>query len=134
VVPGLPQYRVTVSTTCLNDSAVINPITLETGPALDVSHNYERDILITKNGRIWQKEHLTKALFQGNAVAELLGPLPGLKLSFTSFTGYKKPDLLFYTRLGVPNSDIFVEAEVALQPGKGLRLVNVREQEPLEAE
>lgn len=127
VLPGFPQYRVMVITTCLNDSAVSNPITLDTGPALDVSHNYESDLLVSKNGRPWQRARLTKAIFQGNAAAQKLGPLASLALSSTAFLAYKKPDFLFYTRLGIPDSDVFVEATVALQPDKGLRLVEVRE-------
>jgi hypothetical protein len=134
LVPALPHCRVMVTTICLNDSAVVNTTTLDTGSALDIAHNYESDLSIIKNGHVWQQERLTKALFEGNATAQALGPLSELTLSFTSFTGYKKPDFLFYTRLGVPDSDVFVEAEVALQPGKGLRLANVREQTPSEPE
>ena len=74
IVPGLARYQVKVITTCLNDSAVVNPTTLDTGPALDVSHNYVSDLFLVKDGHVWQQRRLTKALLQGNAVAQTLGP------------------------------------------------------------
>lgn len=126
VLPGDPNYRITVVTTCLNDSAVINPITTDTGPALDVSHNYESVLTVTKGTRLLEQVHLTKELFQHNQVAQALGPLTTLALSRTAFTKYQAPEFHFTTRLGVPDSDIFAEAEVALLPNQKLRLVSVK--------
>jgi hypothetical protein len=129
---GREHYKVSVVTTCLNDSAVVNPITEDAGPALDVSHNYQSDLYVARGRQPWLHERLTKALFQDNPVAKGLGPLREWALSRTSFLGYQHGQFRFYTRLGIPDSDVFVEAEVALIPTKGLHIVSVREQESTE--
>jgi len=129
VLPGSPNYCIT---SCLNDSAVVNPITIDTGPALDVSHNYESVLMVTKRTRLWVQARLTKELFRHNWVAQTLGLLSSLSLSRTAFTKYQAPGFRFTTRLGIPDSDIFAEAEVALVPNQGLRLVSVKMQEDAE--
>jgi hypothetical protein len=127
-----PHCLVTVITECLNDSAVVNPITLDTGPGLDISHNYESSIYIAPASHARQHERLSKAIFKYNPIAQKLGPLSTLVLSHTAFVGYQAPEFRFTTRLGVPDSDIFVEGEVALIPNQGLHLVTVHEQAGLE--
>ena len=129
LLPGQQAYHITVATTCLNDSAVINPITLDAGPALDVSHNYISDIYIARGKQPWQHERLTKTFFQDNSIMQKFGPLHELQLSRTAFLRYQHGEFCFYTRLGIPDSDIFMEAEVALTPTKGLRVISVKPQE-----
>jgi hypothetical protein len=129
LVAGSPPCRIAVVTTCLNDSAVVNPVTLAIGPGLDVSHNYASELTLTHGTHVWQRARLTKELFRTNPVAQTLGPLSELVLSRTEFVRYQAPEYRFATRLGVPDSDLFVEAEVALTPNRGLRVVSVREQE-----
>lgn len=133
LLAGQPPYHIRVITTCLNDSAVVNRIRLDTGPALDVSHNYVSELLISQRQQPWLHERLTKALFQQNALVQTLGPLQELALSRTAFLAYAHGQFRFTTRLGVPDSDIFVEAEVAVIPGRGVQLVQVQ-RPPEEAE
>lgn len=128
VLPGPDHYRVRVVTTCLNDSAVVNPITENAGPALEVSHNYQSELVVTRGRLPWGKATLTKALFRDHSVA--LGPLQELSLSRTAFARYLSGEFVFTTRLGVPDSDVFAEAEVGLVPAKALRLVKVIQPEP----
>lgn len=127
-VPGPSHYRVAVVTKCLNDSAVVNQVTSDKGPALDVSHNYESILSVYREAGVWQQARLTKQLFKHDALAQKLGLLSTLALSHTAFEKYKAPDFYFVTQLGVPDSDIFIEGEIALTPNKGIRLVKVREQ------
>ncbi|GAB3738948.1 hypothetical protein GCM10027594_19320 [Hymenobacter agri] len=128
LLPGRDHYRVRVVTACLNDSAVINAVVEEGKTVLDVSHNYRSDLLVTRNGQDWAHARLTKALFATNSVAQGLGPLHEWHLSRTAFVRRQQNDFVFYTRLSIPDSDIFVEAEVALAPPAALRVVRVREQ------
>jgi hypothetical protein len=123
VLPGPDHYRVRVVTTCLNDSAVVNPITEDAGPALDVSHNYQSELVVTRGRLPWGKATLKKDLFRGQLVG--LGPLQELSLSRTAFARYRSGEFVFTTRLGVPDSDLFAEAEVGLVPAKGLRVIRV---------
>jgi hypothetical protein len=95
-------------------------VTLAAGPALAVSHNYVSEFTLTYGTHVWPRARLTKALFQNNPVAQTLGPLSELVLSRTEFVRYQAPEYRFDTRLGVPDSDLFVEAEVALPPNRGL--------------
>lgn len=129
VLAGRGRYHIRVVTTCLNDSAVINPITSEAGPALAVSHNYQSELYVARGQQPWLHERLTKALFQHNPIAQSLDSVQNCALSRTAFLRYQHGEFRFYTRLSIPDSDIFVEAEVALMPGKGLRLVRVRPSE-----
>ena len=122
-------YHIRIVTTCLNDSAVVNPITLQTGPALDVSHNYQSDLYISRGQQPWLHERLTKALFRQNALVQTLGSLQELALSRTAFLTYQHGEFRFTTCLGVPDSDIFVEAEVAVIPEQGLQVVKVQQPE-----
>lgn len=126
ILSGPLNYCVTVVTTCLNDSAVVNSIITDAGPADDVSHNYESVLTVSQGTRLLTQTHLTKELFQHNQVAQALGPLGTLSLSRTAFVKYRAPEFYFTTRLGVPDSDIFAEAEVALAPNQQLRLVSVK--------
>jgi hypothetical protein len=128
IVHELSHYRVTVTTNCLNDSSVINLVTADVGTALDVSHNYESLLSVERGTVVWKQGRLTKQIFQHDSLAQKLGPLATLVLSHTSFTRYRAPNFYFTTRLGVPDSDIFIEAEVALMPNSKLRLVKVRKQ------
>jgi hypothetical protein len=132
ILPGREHYQVSVVTACLNDSAVVNPLTEDARQVLDVSHNYQSDLYVARGRKPWLHERLTKALFQDNPVAKGLGPWHEWVLSRTSFLSYQHGQFRFYTRLGIPDSDIFVEAEVALIPTKGLHVVSVREQESTE--
>jgi hypothetical protein len=132
VLHGIPTYRITVVTACLNDSAVVNPITTDSGPALDISHNYESVLTITKGTRLLTQARLTKELFRHDQVAHTLGPLTALVLSRTAFVKYRASEFHFTTRLGVPDSDIFAEAEIALAPGQKLRLVSTKVPEEVE--
>jgi|GEM_PF-3569149 len=132
VLPGLPRYEIVVTTKCLNDSSVINRTLLDEGPALDFSHNYESEISITRQGYAWQKATLTKALFQNNPQVRSIDSLAALSLSRTAFVRYKAPAFYFSTRIGVPDSDVFAEAEVSFVPSTGLRVVSVRGQEEAE--
>lgn len=125
MLPAPLSYRITVITTCLNDSAVVNPITTDTGPALDVSHNYESVLTVARGKRLLAQVSLTKELFRHNQLAQSLGSLTTLSLSRTAFTKYQAPEFRFTTRLGVPDSDIFAEAEIALLPNQELRLASV---------
>lgn len=126
ILPGFSKYCVTVVTTCLNDSAVVNPITTDTGPALDISHNYESVLTVALGTHPVVQARLTKELFRHNQTAQTLGPLASLSLSRTAFVKYRAPEFYFTTRLGVPDSDIFAEAEVAIAPSQQLRLVSVK--------
>lgn len=89
ILPGREHYQVSVVTACLNDSAVVNPLTEDAGQVLDVSHNYQSDLYVAHGRNPWLHERLTKALFQDNPVAKGLGPLHEWALSRTSFLGYQ---------------------------------------------
>ena len=51
-----------VVTTCLNDSAVVNSIVEDAGPALDVSHNYQSELFVFRGAKPWLHYRLTKSL------------------------------------------------------------------------
>lgn len=125
LLPGPDHYRVRVVTRCLNDSAVVNPLTEDAGLALEVSHNYQSELTISRERLPWVKATLTKALFRDQPVVQQLGPLHQWALARTTFVRYQGGEFVFATRLGVPDSDIFVDAEVGLLPAKGLRIVRV---------
>lgn len=127
LLAGSPAYHIRVVTTCLNDSAVVNRIGAGSGFALDVSHNYESDLSISRGQQPWLHERLTKAHFQQDTLVQTLGSLSELALSRTTFLAYTDGAFRFATRLGVPDSDLFVEAEVAVNPEQGLRIVKVQE-------
>ncbi|AHJ95455.1 hypothetical protein [Hymenobacter swuensis] len=126
-LPGPERYRVQVVTTCLNDSAVVNPIVEDSGPAQDVSHNYQSELFVFRGNKPWLHQRLTKGLFVGHPVAKQLGAVQEWALSRTTFLAHRQGQFLFSTRLGIPDSDIFVEAEVAVSPTQGLRIVSVRQ-------
>ena len=128
LLPGRDHYRVRVVTTCLNDSAVVNSVIEEGRTVLDVSHNYQSDLFIMRDGQVLGRARLTKTLFANDSVARGLGPLQEWILSRTVYIQRQHDEFVFYTRLGIPDSDIFVEAEVALLPPASLRIVRVREQ------
>jgi hypothetical protein len=132
VLQGPPRYEVVITTKCLNDSLVVNQILLDERPVLDFSHNYESEISITRQGRTWQKATLTKALFLNNARVRSIDPLSALSLSRTAFVRYEAPAFYFTTRIGVPDSDIFAEAEVSFLPSSGFRVVSIRKQREVE--
>jgi hypothetical protein len=125
LLPGPDRYRVGVLTSCLNDSAVVNPITEDAGPALDVSHNYQSELTISHGRLPWAKATLTKALFRDQPVVQRLSPLHQLALSRTTFVRYRAGEFVFATRLGIPDSDLFVEAEVGFLPANGLHVIRV---------
>ncbi|MBJ6146416.1 hypothetical protein [Hymenobacter sp. BT559] len=127
LLPGRERYRVRVVTTCLNDSAVVDSITEDAGPALAISHNYQSDLTIAQGQQLWAHAQLTKTLFKDNPVAQELGPVQEWALSRTAFRRHQQGQFVFYTRLGIPDSDIFMEAEVALSPPNRLRLLNVHQ-------
>lgn len=132
IVPGPAHYRVGVATSCLNDSAVVNPVVLDEGSALDISHNYESLLSINRGATVWQRVRLTKALFQHDPRVRTLGPLSSLVISRTAFLKYRAPAFYFTTRLGAPDSDIFLEAEVALVPNEGLQVIKIKRQVEME--
>lgn len=125
-LPGKPGYRITVVTASLNDSAVVNPVTTDAGPELDISHNYESLLTVTQGKHLLTQARLSKALFRHERVAQTLGPLTTLALSRTTFVNYRAPEFYFTTRLGVPDSDMFAEAKVALAPNQQLRVVSLK--------
>ncbi|RZK34216.1 MAG: hypothetical protein EOO61_13965 [Hymenobacter sp.] len=127
LLPGRERYRVRVVTTCLNDSAVVDSITEDAGPALAISHNYQSDLTIAQGQQLWAHAQLTKTLFKDNPVAQELGPVQEWALSRTAFRRHQQGQFVFYTRLGIPDSDIFMEAEVALSPPNRLRLLSVHQ-------
>ncbi|MBO0357058.1 DUF4738 domain-containing protein [Hymenobacter sp. BT186] len=130
LLPGPERYRVQVVTTCLNDSAVVNHIVEDAGPALDVSHNYQSELFVFRGDKPWLHQRLTKALFADNPIAKQLGSAQEWALSRTAFVGCQQGKFRFYTRLGVPDSDVFMEAQVALSPTQGLQVISV--QQPVE--
>lgn len=129
-LPGRDRYRVQVVTTCLNDSAVVNSIVEDAGPALDVSHNYQSELFVFRGAKPWLHYRLTKSLFAGHPATKQLGTVQEWTLSQTAFLAHRQGQFRFSTRLGIPDSDIFVEAEVAVSPTQGLQIVSV--QHPLE--
>ncbi|NVO32884.1 hypothetical protein [Hymenobacter lapidiphilus] len=129
LLPGPDRYRVRVVTTCLNDSAVLlSPVEGDTSPERLYAHNYHSKLVITRAGHPWANATLSKTLFRNHPVLQGFVPLPELALSRTAYLRRQRGEFVFYTRLGVPDSDIFVEAEVALNPATGLRVVQVMEQ------
>ena len=129
LLPGLDRYQVRVVTTCLNDSAVLlSPVGGETAPNRLYAHNYQSKLVITRGTQPWANATFTKALFRDYPVVQSFVPLNELALSRTAFLRRRRGGFVFYTRLGVPDSDIFVEAEVTLDPAKGVRVVKVTEQ------
>lgn len=128
LLPGPQRYRVQVVTACLNDSAVVNSASDDAGPLLAVSHNYQSDLLVFRGTKPWLHQRLTKALFLGHPVAQRFAPTQEWALSHTAFLAYKQGEFHFYTRLAIPDSDIFVEAEVALTPTQRVRIVSIRPQ------
>lgn len=127
LLAGREHYQVRVITTCLNDSAVINPSTENGEPLLDVSHNYQSDLTITRSQQAWGHARLTKDFFKDNLLVRKLGPSQEWMLSNTAFVQQQPRQFVFYTRVGIPDSDVFVEAQVALIPPDKLRLVSVRQ-------
>jgi hypothetical protein len=128
LLPGPQRYRVQVVTACLNDSAVVNSEADDAGPLLAVSHNYQSDLFVSRGAKPWLHQRLTKALFLGHPVAQRFAPAQEWALSHTAFLAYKQGEFRFYTRLAIPDSDLFVEAEVALTPAQGVRVVSIRPQ------
>jgi hypothetical protein len=130
LLPGPVPYRVCVVTSCLNDSAVVNPLTEDAGPVLDVSHNYQSELLILHGRSPWAKATLTKALFQDHPAARRLSPLSQLVLGRTRFVRCRGGEFVFTTRVGVPDSDLFIDAEVGLRPPQGLRILRIVDPTP----
>jgi hypothetical protein len=127
LLAGREHYQVRVITTCLNDSAVVNPSTENGEPLLDVSHNYQSDLTVARGQQPWRHARLTKDFFQDNPVAQKLGPSQEWRLSNTEFVRHQPGQFVFYTRVGIPDSDVFVEAEVALVSPDKLRLISVHQ-------
>jgi hypothetical protein len=131
---GIP-YKITVTNSCLNDSAVVNiiaavnPVTEERGEVSDISHNYKSDLTILRGGKPWLHETLTKELFKNDSAAQRLGPLQQLVLSHTAFLRHEQGRFIFYTRLSVPDSDMLIEAEVEVGKGQKARIRKVMSQE-----
>lgn len=95
-----------------------------------MSHNYQSELVIGRGRLPWGKATLTKALFKDNPVALRLGPSHEWALSRTAFVRHQRGEFVFATRLGIPDSDVFVEAEVGMVPPKGLRVIKVSQQVP----
>ena len=127
LLPGPERYRVRVVTTSLNDSAVVNSIVEDAGLALDVSHNYQSELFVFRGEKPWLHHRLTKTPFVVHPATKQLGAEQEWALSRTEFVAHRQGKFLFYTRLGIPDSDIFVEAEVALSPAHGLQVISVRQ-------
>lgn len=127
LLPGPERYRVRVVTTSLNDSAIVHSIVEDAGPALDVSHNYQSELLVFRGEKPWLHHRLSKKLFVSHPATKQLGAEQEWALSRTEFVAHRQGKFLFYTRLGIPESDIFVEAEVALSPAQGLQIISVRQ-------
>jgi hypothetical protein len=112
----------------LNDSAVLlSPVEGETSPDRLYAHNYQSRLAVTLGTQPWANATLSKALFRNHPALKSFVPLNELALSRTAFLRRQRGEFVFYTRLGVPDSDIFLEAEVALDPAKGVRVVKVTE-------
>jgi len=127
LLAGREHYQVRVVTSCLNDSAVVNPSTENGEPLLDISHNYQSELTVARGQQPWGHARLTKDFFTNNLLAQKLGPSQEWLLSNTAFVRHQQGQFVFYTRVGIPDSDVFMEAEVALVPPDKLRLVSVRQ-------
>lgn len=119
------QYRISVVNRCLNDSAVVNIENNDIGPIQQISHNYQSVIEVTRDGSPWVRQVVTKEIFNQSKEARKLGSLREVSISRTAFQRYESGKFVFYTRLGVPDSDIFVEAELTVAPNQEVRIMKV---------